>query len=202
MSSMKHIVSVTEHYMQSLVGSVVEIGSERGGGSTEILSRLCLRCGLKFYSVDFERGAYERAVGTPFVRAYKMTGEEFLAHVFPAFGERICLAYLDNFDFIFPYIEEKKFVHKQMELYRSYGFEMNNDNSKRAHLRQAISIEKFASDKCIVVLDDTWYINGEFDGKGGLAAPYLIAEGFNILHATPRSEPHHKRYVVLKRGLT
>ena len=199
MSSMRDIHSVIKPLMESLVGSVVEIGSDRGGGSTRALSELCENFGLKFYSVDFEEGAFLRAQEIIGDGAYQMTGEFFLSDVFPK-EERICLAYLDNFDLVWPAIEEKPRVLRIAKLYQEYGFEMTNTESKRVHLLQCIEIEKLAAGKCIVVLDDTWFRRTGFDGKGGLAAPHLVKMGFNLFHVTTGPSPHHC-FIMLERGL-
>jgi hypothetical protein len=200
MSNIDKVLLSIDGYCNSLSGSVVEIGATRGGGkgSTEALATFCDERDLKFYSIDFEDSAFFQAEENPKVNAYQMTGEEFLAEVFSR-DEKICLAYLDNFDFVFTYIEGKSWVLSQIALYKRYGFEMTNEASKKSHLHQATLIEQLAAEKCIIILDDTWEVEeGVFDGKGGLAFPFLRSKGFEVLYMTSSAKPHFS-YIILGR---
>ncbi len=166
-----------------LQGSVVEIGSERGEGSTAFLSNVCKQLGLKFYSVDFEQEAYLKAKGTPNTIAVQSTGEEFLKN-FPK-NEKICYAYLDNYDW--DYVDNydwdvmgPEHTKKQKKRYELYGLTLSNKNSQKAHLDQTILISQLAADKCIISFDDTFY-DDELkcvSGKGGTAHDWLTGEGW------------------------
>ena len=193
---MSHAYKLINDYAEHLSGSVVEIGSLRGEGSTIRLAESCQEWNLKFYSVDFDQKAYERTKEVDGVLAYKMTGEEFLCDVFPK-GERICCAYLDNFDWTYPGFERNRRYMVVMAKYAEHGFEMTNLNSQLAHLVQCVLIERLAAKRCLIILDDTWAVDkGErmledktwepdigYDGKGGLAVPYLLTRDFKVLMA-------------------
>ena len=159
-----------------LQGSVVEIGSERGEGSTAFLSSFCKQLGLKFYSVDFEQEAYLKAKGTPNTIAVHSTGEEFLKN-FPK-NEKICYAYLDNYDWNYGH---EDLHNRQKKTYELYGLTLSNENSQKAHLDQTILISHLSADKCIISFDDTFYDNELkcVSGKGGTAHDWLTGEGWS-----------------------
>lgn len=163
-------------YASVLEGSVVEIGSERGEGSTAFLSNFCKKFGLKFYSVDFEDNAYQRAKNIPNTIAIQSTGEEFLRN-FPK-GEKICYAYLDNHDW--NYGDEELHARTKRK-YDLYGLDLSNKNSQQAHLDQAMLVSELASKKCIISFDDTFY-DDELkcvSGKGGTAHTWLSSKGWS-----------------------
>lgn len=161
-------------------GVVIEIGSERGEGSTKFLSNFCLKNNLDFYSIDFEKEAYDRASIIEGVKAYNTTGEIFLRVIFPKFNHMISFAYLDGFDFILPGMREQ-IVRNQRKVYSSYGFNLSNNNSMKSHLLISELILQYASDKCYIIIDDTWFNGKNYKGKGGLAVPFLLENDFKII---------------------
>jgi hypothetical protein len=198
---------IISNYISDITGSVVEIGSERGGGSTAYLYEFCKKNRLKFYTVDFEEGAYERAKKICGENAYFMSGQWFLDKVFPEFDEKIGFAYLDNFDYQFRHIVGKGWILEQIELYKSIGLEMNNYNSKMHHLEQVKKIAKLSTDNCLIMLDDTWEVKysgskyGEacYDGKGGFAVSYLLSHGFEIFSKTENAPPRAS-FVLMRKS--
>lgn len=181
----------------------LEVGAERGEGSTFFLHSFFARRGVLFYSVDFEKAAWRRARAVVGGAAYRMTGEKFLAEVFPRFGMRIIFAYLDNFDWRYRFWDDKtaaRIIGKQAQFYRRQGLELNNRNSMRAHLEQAKSVCRFAAPGCVVLFDDTWPLSGGgYDGKGGAAVPHLLGQGFRVLSQSPPESETSKGYVALKK---
>ena len=182
----------------------LEIGSERGEGSTFFLHQFFARRGVPFYSVDFEKSAYQQAHAICSGGAYLMSGEEFLAEVFPSFGRRVIFAYLDNFDWIYKSWGKKtadKIISRQAPSYRRQGMTLSNQNSMKAHLAQSKLLCHHASPECIVLCDDTWPLpDSGYSGKGGLAVPYLLGEGFRVLaQSAPATQTFHG-YVALKKG--
>lgn len=163
-------------------GAVIEIGSERTEGSTTFLSNYALENSQSFYTVDFNKEQYLNALKiTNGKGAYNMTGEEFLGNIFPLLNEKISFAYLDNFDLV---TYDGRDWTQRKELYKSYGFAMNNTNSKIAHMTQAILIEKYAAPKCSILFDDTWIDEKtkDYEGKGAWAIRPLKHAGFNIMN--------------------
>lgn len=169
-----------EEIEYNLQGCVLEIGSERNEGSTTFLHNHCKINDYKFYTVDFNEEVYKKAKQIT-NDAYNMTGEYFLEHIFPAKEQTIGFAYLDNFDLI---THDGRNWNERIQLYRKYGMEMNNHNSKLAHLNQAILVNKFSSSRCYILFDDSWIDNktGLTEGKAGYAASYLLDEGYELLN--------------------
>ena len=178
-------------------GVVLEIGSDRGEGSTVFLARFCLRNNLDFYSIDFEKSAYERAKEIKGVKAYNTTGENFLETIFPTINRKISFAYLDGFDYIYPGMKESLIKH-QSSLYGKYGFELTNYNSMLSHLYQVESIVKFASNRCYILIDDTWSVGILYNGKGGFAVPFLLKNGFSVIECGTEKDMFNS-YVFLGR---
>lgn len=147
---------------------VVEIGAERGEGSTRYLQKFCKSKGIPFFSIDIK----PTRLGT-----LRMSGEVFLKH----FTANVRFAYLDNYDYIFPGVENAPWIKAQQRQYKRYGYNMNNDNSKQAHLDQALMICDMSDKGSRILLDDT-YFDGEITGKGGWAVPTLLGLGYNILN--------------------
>lgn len=149
-------------------GAVVEIGSERGEGSTDYLSDLCRAHGVPFFSVDIAPRHQLTTV---------MDGEAFLAE----FADEIQLAYLDNFDFVFPEIEGLDWVDGQISEYRALGYEMSNDNSMSAHLAQAKLVHERSFVDTVVLFDDTYMLDGRLHGKGATAVPWMLDHGWALI---------------------
>ena len=185
-----------EAYVEFIKGDIVEIGSERGEGSTRYLADMAMRNNLTFYSIDFEKEAYERAKKIIGDNAFQMLGEDFLDR-YEGSKDKIGFAYLDNFDFEYPHLVGSDLIKNQKALYNKYEIELNNENSKAVHLLQTKKVVKYADDICIILFDDT-YINeqGIYDGKGGTAVPYLLKEGWNILDSQLHG-PFLTQYVTL-----
>lgn len=75
------------------------------------------------------------------------------------------------------------YVQRQIARYQEFGLVMNNANSQQAHLDQAKLIAEVAADRCVIHFDDTRTWDAKtFDGKGGTAVPWLLAQGWRLLH--------------------
>jgi len=145
----------------------VEIGAERGEGSTEYLRQTV----PKLYSID---------VMPTIEGVIKAKGEDWLTD-FPK-GEKIKFAYLDNFDYIPPGYENQGWIHAQQRDYATIGLEMNNGNSMATHLAQAKLVEANAAPFCEILIDDTFMENGSYSGKGGTAVPWLLDNGYELIN--------------------
>lgn len=147
-----------ENYARSVTASIIEIGGERGEGSTSFLRAFAERKSIPFHTVDM--------VNTG------MTGEDWLRQVFPAKRERVSFAYLDNFDWTYESIRNEPWLLKQIDDYAKAGVVMNNDNSMAVHLEQTQLLEPFAAEDCAILFDDTWPLpGGRWTGKGGRRSP-------------------------------
>ena len=116
--------------------------------------------------------------------AFCMTGEEFLR---TQLTEKICYAYLDNFDYIYDPNNLPWWVEGQIKRYQQLGVEMNNTNSQHAHLLQAKMCVANAQDRCVIQLDDTFKHGNTWSGKGGTAVPYLVDQGWKIVYTHEQS---------------
>ena len=182
-------------------GIVLEIGTNRGEGSTPWLWEFCFRNGLDFHTVDINpERCQEGKKEIPTLNVHCMKGEEFLVNT----GYMISAAYLDNFDWIWEFnkyqdTQKPDWIHIQVEEYKRLGIEMNNHNSQMAHLMQSMMIENLAAERCIIIFDDTWKYGeyGSYTGKGGAAVPYLLAKRFEIIEEGDR----HCKWVAVGRNI-
>lgn len=161
----------------------VEIGAERGEGSSYYLKGYCDALNVPFFSVDIEpQPAFAiQSDGTAYLKQMRAP---------------IKFAYLDNFDYIFPEIEGKSWVQDQISHYKTLGYEMNNENSITAHLDQAVEVARLSVPGTLVVLDDTWQENGGFYGKGAKAVPFLLNQGWKLFKTEGKT---FKSFTALRR---
>ena len=162
-------------------GCCLEIGSERNEGSTTFLAQFCCKHSIPFYTVDFNRDTFDKVRKIPHCNAYCMKGEDFLAREFPKFNQKIGFAYLDNMDWITQY--DGRSWQERINLYASYGIQLNNNTSADSHYDQVIEINNFISKRQIILIDDTWELpnNIGWDGKGRYAVPALLEHGYSVL---------------------
>jgi hypothetical protein len=200
-------------------GSFVEIGSDRGEGSTAWLHSFAARTGRDFFSVDFAPEGYENARRVCGSCAHRGLGEDFLSSEFRAvsrFGN-ISFAYLDNYDWIwagehpesytmqFPAMmrdeEMSAYKLKMRKEYEAEGFELNNGRSQAAHLAQAKLVYSLCTARCIIIFDDTFQLgNGLYSGKGGAAMRFLLAdERFEVVTQSSIEQPSYNGFVVVRR---
>ena len=174
-----------DDFANVLQGSVVEIGTCRGEGSTEYLSTVCKKTGNKFYTVDFDMDRLD----WPDTHQFRITGEEFFEKHFPA-DEKVCFAYLDGFDWAWQEPEDSRaseqdlkkwsqMVEDQTVIYQRYGIVMNNENSQLSHLTLAKAVAEQAAKKCVILIDDTFGVDGNISGKGGTAYTWLVKQGWH-----------------------
>jgi hypothetical protein len=201
-----------EQYMDSVdaTGSWVEIGVDRGEGSTKFFSNQAKKRNVKFYGVDADPEQITRArtvlsatgnafIGTngsiqhevaqvpDHVSLVHAKGEDFLEQFTKDNpGQKFSLVYLDNFDWDY-WVggQEEAFVPAQKQHYRdTMGTEMTNINSQKTHLLQAMRLMPLMTENSIIVCDDTWYHpnEGVFIGKCSAVIPYLLLQGYEVLN--------------------
>lgn len=159
---------------------VVEVGSERGEGSTIWLAEHCAGHRITFYTVDIDPAIYKIAQKLvdkfETCSAHLGSGEDFLA----VLDKKIRFAYLDGFDCIPEGLERADFIKYHRKRYRELGLRMTNRESARSHLAQARLVDENAASCCAVLIDDTFHRKGKWIGKGSLAMPYLEKRGFAL----------------------
>lgn len=159
---------------------VVEVGSERGEGSTSWFSQFCGERGIAFYTVDIDPEVHEGAkalIGAcSSCSAHLISGEEFLGTI----EKKIRFAYLDGFDCIPKGLEKEEFIDYYRKKYKAMGLSMTNGQSAKSHLKQAQLIDQRAASRCAVLIDDTYLEGSRWVGKGSRAMPYLRRRGFKV----------------------
>mmetsp|Transcript_45914 Transcript_45914/g.144042 ORF Transcript_45914/g.144042 Transcript_45914/m.144042 type:complete len:379 (-) Transcript_45914:31-1167(-) len=200
-------------------GSFVEIGSDRGEGSTAFLWSLSSQLGSDFFSVDFSQEGYENARRVCSECAHRELGEQFLKENFPNLSNfgRVSFAYLDNYDWIWAGEHPDSYKHvyptmisdhdlsqykfKMRKEYEQQGLTLNNQKSQEAHLEQAKVVDRLCTDRCIILFDDTFQIGGgRYSGKGGAALRYLL-EGnrFEVIMQSSPSAPSYDGFVMVRK---
>ena len=56
---------------------------------------------------------------------------------------------------------------------------MNNENSQLSCLTLAKAVAERAAKKCVILMDDTFGVDGNIDGKGGTAYTWLVKQGWH-----------------------
>jgi hypothetical protein len=184
---------VTEHLPVVPEDSVfVEIGSERGEGSTVFFAKLAEANGTVLHTVDIDRVARYREYlvdsGINSDSVIWHTGEPgsvWCETKWPQIAKPISLLYLDNFDWIYDLADTNNYTHRQIENYHTlYGIKMTNENCQDEHFAQLLLLESWLHPEGVVVLDDTYLKNGVWTGKSGPAVVYLKQRGYQVVKST------------------
>jgi len=172
-----------EYLPQLSEGVLLEIGSDRGEGSTQFFAGLVYGTDRELYAVDPSDFVTANVMQyEPYIDNFTFTqdtGENFLS----TFNKKICYAYLDNYDY-------NNWENEPKNTWEPWVVEMiseynNHSNAKcvQVHLQQAQMIAKLAADKCIIQFDDTYgNIDEHLMGKGATAVPWLLENGWHTVH--------------------
>ena len=171
-------------YINNIVitSDLLEIGSDRGEGSTQVLSDIAVVNQKILHSVDVSNEIIQNNInqynGMP-VKFYNTTGENFLDQ---HSNLKFSVVLLDNFDWNWgPGEKLPDNMLFQIKQYKDqFNLEMTNINSQQAHLIQALKLTNMLAEQCIVVCDDTFIdkTHHSYEGKCGAAVPYLLTLGF------------------------
>jgi len=189
---MGRIFERAEQYLDQLdPGVFVEIGTSRGGddGSTRKIAVWAEQLDTYLTTVDMDplNCSFVERMQTPRTTIVNSTGEDYLNK--RTFAERpISFLYLDNFDWDWHPDNTEDFVLEQQKRYANFGITMNNVNSQRAHLAQAIAALGHMTARSLIVCDDTWFNpwHGHYSGKSGAVVPYLLNHGYEVLDTEER----------------
>lgn len=182
MNQLNQLVEKYQKYILPTQGSVLEIGSSHSDqiGSSHWLYQWSQQQGLDFVTIDIDRDHCQQLTtkGIPVINSL---GELWLKD----FSGSIALAYLDNFDWNWNPVKSEHWLREQIDRYQEkYGLDMTNVKSQAAHVAQAVLIEQYSCPNSLVIIDDTWFDDSQWQvwqGKGGAAIPYLISKGYEIL---------------------
>lgn len=160
--------------------SFVEIGSERGTGSSHRLAKLCKKNGWKFVTVDPDEGVSAGAkeivkkIDAEF-EAIKELGEVYLQN---HSGKDIGVCYLDAFDIV------TDWPHKQssVETYKKRNVEITNEAAYKMHYDASVNVCTKIVHGGFVCFDDVWLDKSNvWQGKGKTAIPFLLSNGYKIV---------------------
>lgn len=187
MGARKH--TLLNEFGPELTGTIVEIGTERGDGSTQFFKNYCINNPrFTFYTVDLDQYTIDQVnqSGTvPNMHVICDSGENFLRSYVLS---NVCFVYLDNYDW--PFDEEtlkregqwlREFAKHQKQSYVDRGLILDKQSSQLAHLTQTQLILPCVADKCVILFDDTYVYGSNFDGKGGTAVPWLLEQGWFLV---------------------
>lgn len=163
---------------------IVEIGSDRYEGSTAFFAECANNHKLWLYTVDIDgecefriRRTASKHLGR--VRFYQQDGVEFASNFR---GPGIHTVYLDNFDWDWEPGNPNRMIDEQRIWYSLKGYELNNNNCQRAHYEQMVHLIPYMAEDSVVCLDDTYQIDDKWTGKGGEVVPFLLLNGYEIIH--------------------
>lgn len=180
-------------------GTIVEIGAGRyeGQSSHWFLNFVKDKPQYTFYCIEKDLGTYQDVVKMK--EALGVTNAHIWNDSWEAMADiptKLNYVYLDNFDYIPLGCENADWMLAQIENYKKWGVDLNNENSAAAHLQQAQLAITMADTNCIILFDDTFkleettthtfvpYITPDMTGwygKGATAVPWLIEQGWRLL---------------------
>jgi hypothetical protein len=184
---------------------IVEIGSERGEGSTEWFDVYAKKLNVDFYSVDVVDTAkthLTHLTNTNFVIAE--SGSHWAHNDLPKLNKKIKVLYLDNYDWLGPINNLLPHEQEQVAEYQNRGIEMSNLNCQTEHLHQMVGCLPFMSNESIIICDDTPYQDhsGIYIGKNGAVIPYLLSYGYKIVFGRGHNRTClEDNGVILKRSI-
>ena len=175
---------IDQYFEPTARGVLVEIGSDRGEGSTDHLARLARQYQKKLITVDILPKAQMRL-------ANQLTNVEFAvasgsdwAGNFAHSWTDIDVLYLDNFDYIWDINNVSQPIQIQMHEYSQRGVSMTNQACQIEHLRQLLLLYPSLTPTAVVAFDDTYCWNDCWVGKCGPAVVYLMACGWKVVEQT------------------
>lgn len=166
-----------EHISHCDNGDILEIGMDRGEGSTKYLIDLAKKRKISYVGVDIE----SKSFSGDNVHCYHMTGEQYLAQN----NRQFSIVYLDNYDWNYWKDLNTGPMPQQKTKYKQILNEtISNVYSQRSHLLQAIALTDYLTPNATIMCDDTWWVKDYhcYMGKCSSAIPYLISLGFEVAH--------------------
>jgi hypothetical protein len=165
-------------------GVLVEIGSDRGEGSTQWLDALAAEHNKKLITVDISSKAKSHwEAKLPNTEFVVQSGSDW-ADDFAFNWTDVDALYLDNFDYIWDIDDVRPAIKMQMAEYADRGVVMSNQQCQTEHLKQLLLIYPCLAPRAVVAFDDTYCYNDCWIGKCGPAVVYLLACGWEVVHQT------------------
>lgn len=158
----------------------IEIGSQRGTGSTSRLSAYAKALGLHLITVDADADNSSSAaeivscVDRSF-EAHHALGEVYLSS-YP--HDNIAICYLDAFDLVTDWPHKESTINS----YKKRNAEFSNQAAYEMHLKASEAIVRKVIPGGFICFDDVWKdANGIWQGKGKTAIPYLLSQGYDVI---------------------
>lgn len=173
---------------------VLEIGSERGEGSTAWFDSISKKLNKEFYTVDvtdYASKTLKHLKNTKFIVAE--AGSSW-AKIY--LDKSISVLYLDNYDWISTMNHIRPVEKELISEYNTRGVKMTNFDCQREHLEQMVRCMPYMDKKSIIICDDTPFdeSSGVYFGKNGPVIPYAVIHGYKIAYSDNNG-------VILTRGI-
>jgi len=164
---------------------VVEVGCSReiieGQNSTAQLLAIANELSLPFAGIDLDQdniAALKRDYGGLGTQWIAGKGEDELV----SWHHPIAACYLDAYDFWHTSHSDLR----QESYLRNYGAQINDQECHQMHIQAAQQATRIIPIGGVLGLDDTWFENDQWAGKGTLALPWLLEHGWQLISQANR----------------
>ncbi len=178
---------IDQYFDQSIITDIdpdtvwVEIGSERGEGSTFNLWAQAQKFNIVLHTVDISDRC-SRTMKQSGLVCHVAKGSEWTKHFASTVNKKISLLHLDNFDWIWNPYHVDTFIQDQIKDYKdNFDTVMNNQRCQLEHFAQVLDLYDWLAEDCLVAMDDTFLHRGVWSGKCGPVVPYLLLKGFRTV---------------------
>ncbi len=191
------MILLNKKYIESFLNdkkdlAFIEVGSQRGTGSTYRLSRYAKERGMHFITVDADENnsaGAEKIVEDVDKKyeAHHQLGEIYLQNYQQ---KNIGICYLDAFDLV------TDWPHKEstIDSYKKRNAILSNEAAYKMHMDASEAIVNKVIPGGFICFDDVWLNNHkQWEGKGKTAIPYLLQNDYHVICYKPNS-------LLLQRG--
>jgi hypothetical protein len=160
---------------------IIEVGSERGAGSTFKLSNLSNSWGCKFITIDAAEIRTNDALKivkkvNPSFEAIHALGEKYIESYDQ---NNIGLCYLDAFDLV---VEDYTLDGDFIKTYTERSVDLTNEAAYKMHYDACVALKNKIIKGGFICFDDVWLDeNNIWQGKGKTAIPYILSNGFTLI---------------------
>jgi len=159
----------------------VEIGSERGEGSTFNLLAQANKFNIVLHTVDTSDHC-SKTMHQPNLVCHVARGSDWSKTFHTAINKKISLLHLDNFDWIWNPYNIDPSIQQQIQDYKNnFNTVMNNQRCQLEHFEQVLNLYPCLAQDCLIAMDDTFLDRGVWTGKCGPAVSYLLLNGFRTI---------------------
>lgn len=174
---------------------ILEVGSERGDGSSAYLAKLAGERNVPFISIDPDPETAQKALDVG-ATVIVTLAEDYLPHW--DFGPPR-FVWADGHDWPYSWhTPTDEHMQRCVERYRHWGAQVTREASAAAHLALVRALEVVAPPGCVVAFDDTWRCDLQWQGKGMTAVPWLAERGWVVESYSIGDEPMRSCTVVVK----